>query len=383
MSNRTDQQLIESCLAGEQADFEILVQRYQVLVCSIAYSVVGNVASSEDIGQEAFLSAWKKLSSLRDSKQFKSWLSTITRNEARAWLRRRSNTMQEIGEPAQIPQCNEKDDVVDNEETDLVWKTLSQLPESYREPLVLYYRHEQSVSEVAEALSLSSSATKQRLARGREMLRTEVLATIEHGLRKTVPSAAFTAGVMAVISGSSKVAAASTGAAVAKVAATSAKTAVGGAASGTLLGLLGGFFGAFVAWRNAEYQSQRTLIVKHCLVYLIGTAIFLLPHGAMRLGWQPTETFGERGYGIAYAIWMLSFMGINLLWIFSQLRSYKKLQQKERSADTERLPRFEKAMEQAAKTEGRRWRSSQSFLGLPLVQIAFPDRYIGLSLIHI
>ena len=159
MSDCTDEQLIERCLAGEHPAFETLVERYQVLVCSIAYSVVGNIAASEDVGQEAFLSAWKKLSSLRDLKQFKSWLSTITRNEARAWLRRRSNSMQELVEPTRIPESVAKldgDEAVDREDADLVWKTLSQLPESYREPLVLYYRHEQSVTEVADALSLSN-----------------------------------------------------------------------------------------------------------------------------------------------------------------------------------------------------------------------------------
>lgn len=377
MNDLTDQQLVERCLVAEQPAFEILVQRYQVLVCSIAYSVVGNVAASEDVGQEAFLSAWKKLSTLRDTKQFKSWLSTITRNEARAWLRRRSNSMQELREATLIPESVVKEEAVDREEADLVWQTLSQLPESYREPLVLYYRNERSVSEVAGALSLSQSATKQRLARGREMLRTEVLATIEQRLRKSVPTAAFAMGVMAVVSGSTKTAAAATGVTVAKVASTATKTAVGGAATGSLFGLLGAFAGTFASWYNAEYQSERTLIIRQSLIYLVGATIFTLPFLAIRMGWRPVETLGGRGYGIAYAIWMLFFLGLNFLWMFCIVRSHKKLKQKERLADTERLPRYAKALEEGRKVKGSRWKSSRSLLGLPLVDIAFPDSYVG------
>jgi len=212
---------------------------------------------------------------------------------------------------------------VDQQDADLVWSTLSQLPESYREPLVLYYRHEKSVSEVADSLSLSQSATKQRLARGRDMLRTEVLAAIEQSLRKTVPSAAFTVGVMAVISGAPKTAAAATGAAVAT---TAAKSAAGGAAAGTLLGLLGGFMGAFASWYNSEYQSQRTLIVRQGVVYLIGMLVFMLPFEAMQLGWQPMASLGARGYGIAYAIWMLTFLSLNCVWMLWCILSHKRLQ---------------------------------------------------------
>lgn len=387
MKTESDEQLIRRCIDGEQnaqADakakaFEQLVKRYQVLVCSIAYAFVGNVSTSEDIGQDAFLLAWKKVGELRDPKQFKSWLSTITRNEARAWLRRRANTMQTIEEPAQIPHSSDEEAIVDQDEADIVWNTLSHLPESYREPLVLYYRQDQSVAEVAGALSLSESATKQRLARGREMLRTEVMETVERGLRKTAPTAAFTVGVMALVSSSTKTAAAATGVTAAKIAATSAKTAVGGAASGSLIGLLGGFFGAWNSWRHAEYQSQREFIVRSSIFYLIGTAIFVAPFLAMQIGWRPVETFGIRGYQIAHAIWMIGFFAANLVWVFSSIRTYNQLQQRERDANTERLPLYREAEEKGLKHIGRRWTSKRMLLGLPLVQVAFPDRFVGVT----
>ena len=378
MTNESNEQLIRRCESDDHAAFETLVERHQVLVCSIAYSIVGNVASSEDVGQEVFLTAWKRLGDLRDKKQFKSWLSTIARNEARAWLRRRANVMQDIGEPNQISQPISEDKVVDQEETDLVWKTLEQLPESYREPLILYYRQDQSVSEVADALELSQSATKQRLARGREMLRIEVLASIEKGLRQSVPSAAFTLGVMTLISGSSKTAAAATGVVATKVTATAAKAA-GGAVSGTLIGFLGAFFGAFASWYTAEYQSQRTLIVRQCIAYLIGSLVFSIPIVAIQFGWQPRVTLGANGFSIAYAAWMLFFMGLNGLWMFWAIRSHRRLAKQERETNAERLPLHQAAAAKGLKAHGRRWTSASKFFGLPLVQIAFPDYEVGIT----
>lgn len=379
MTPFTDAQLIERCRSGNAESFETLVTRYQVMVCSIAYSIVGNVATSEDIGQEVFLTAWQKLDELRDAGHLKSWLATIARNQARAWLRRRTNTQHTIEAAADIPTRTEED-IVDREETDLVWQTLATLPEMYREPLILYYREEQSVSNVADLLALSESATKQRLARGREMLRSEVLATIERGLQKSVPTGAFAMGVMSLIATSSKTAAAATtGAVTAKAAAVMTKSAIGGAAAGSLIGLLGGFAGAFASWYNAEYQSQRQLIVRQSIQYLIGMSIFMIPFVAMSFGWRPTETFGVRGYQMIHAAWMLVFISLNCLWMFVGIRTHNKLQQHERSANTERLPRYQRLEQTRVIRHGRRWTSQRKWLGLPLVQIAFPDQRVGMD----
>ena len=55
--------------------------------------------------------------------------------------------------------------VLEEEELALVWRALERIPETYREPLVLFYREEQSVDRVAEALELSADAVRQRLSR--------------------------------------------------------------------------------------------------------------------------------------------------------------------------------------------------------------------------
>ena len=80
---------------------------------------------------------------------------------------------------------------------------LAKLPETYRLPLVLYYREGQSVRAVAEALGISEDAVKQRLARGREMLRDRMSGLIETVLTRTGPTPIFTMVIAAAIGGSS------------------------------------------------------------------------------------------------------------------------------------------------------------------------------------
>src|SRR5439155_9295447 len=73
------------------------------------------------------------------------------------------------------------------------------LPETYRLPLILYYREGKSVRAVAEALEISEDAAKQRLARGREMLQERMAGMIEGVLTRTGPSAIFTMAIAAAI----------------------------------------------------------------------------------------------------------------------------------------------------------------------------------------
>jgi len=56
----SDQQLVEQCANGNTAAFAQLVARYQTLVCSVAYSITGDFARSEDVGQDAFVAAWRE-----------------------------------------------------------------------------------------------------------------------------------------------------------------------------------------------------------------------------------------------------------------------------------------------------------------------------------
>jgi RNA polymerase sigma factor (sigma-70 family) len=200
-----DSELVAGSIAGNREAFGQIVARYQSLICSLAYSATGSLSQSEDCAQETFITAWKHLAALREPAKLRSWLCGIARNLIHNSLRRQgretsyaASSLEEISEcPAVEPQPDEQ--AIRKEEEAILWHTLEQIPETYREPLVLYYREHKSVARVAESLELSEDAVQQRLTRGRRMLQEQVLALIEGTLERTAPGKAFTLEVVAAL----------------------------------------------------------------------------------------------------------------------------------------------------------------------------------------
>jgi hypothetical protein len=154
---------------------------------------------------------------------------------------------------------------ITREEETLLWWTLAQMPESYREPLVLFYREDRSVAEVAIKLDLTEDTVRQRLSRGRAMLRDEVTAFVESTLVRSKPSAAFTAGVLAalpMVSATTGGAAISAGSAGAAGKGALAKVSLG-ILFGPIIGLIVSWFGAKAAASTARSKAERDHILRY------------------------------------------------------------------------------------------------------------------------
>src|SRR5438105_2905327 len=195
-----DADLVQAARGGDHQAFVEIVARHQAMVCGTALGIVGNFAASEDVAQEAFLTAWRKIQELREPAKLRAWLRQIARHAA---LRHQQCQRGHGGleEAPDLPDLSPAPDeqAANQEEAALVRDALTQLPESYREPLILYYRENQSAKAVAEALEISEDAVRQRLARGREMLRDRLSDVVESVLTRTRPTALFTMSVAAAI----------------------------------------------------------------------------------------------------------------------------------------------------------------------------------------
>src|SRR6266849_9874616 len=204
-TDSSDFELVTQSLAGNRDAFGWIVARYQSLLCSLAYSATGSLSQSEDLAQETFVTAWKQLADLREREKLRSWLCRISRNLTYDELRRqgreplhKAELLEEVQEsPAAEPLPS--DYTISREEEAILWRSIERIPESYREPLVLYYREHQSVENVAAALDLSEDAVKQRLSRGRKLLHEQGVAFVEGALERTNPGKTFTLGVLATI----------------------------------------------------------------------------------------------------------------------------------------------------------------------------------------
>ena len=282
----TDSELIQLCRHGNQNAYGQIVERYQTLACSVGYNCCGDLALSEDLAQDGFILAWQKLGDLKDDSKFKAWICTIVRNLANRSSQRFGRSVTHaaahldavVDIPSDIETPVER--AVSLEEEKLVWQALADVPENYREPLILFYREEQSVARVAEALDLSEDAVKQRLSRGRKMLRQHLAAVVESALANSKPAKAFTGAVLLGLSSATAKSAAAAG--VTTATATVAKSAAGvGAGSGLSSLLLGPILNLPVlawllkiAFDDTRSERERRLLHRNLLFGFCGLVVF-------------------------------------------------------------------------------------------------------------
>lgn len=143
---------------------------------------------------------------------------------------------------------------------------------------MLFYHEQQSVTRVAELLDLSTDAVKQRLSRGRNLLRAEVAGIVERGLLQSAPGRAFTVGVIAslpIMTGTAK-AATVTAVAARGVGSLNAAASMGalGAVAGSFAGLLGAWFGYSMSLKSARSDREREFIHKSAIVMMALVIVF-------------------------------------------------------------------------------------------------------------
>jgi RNA polymerase sigma factor (sigma-70 family) len=213
----SDADLVKETLGGNRDAFCRIVERYQTLLCSLAYSATGDLGRSQDLAQESFVAAWKDLRVLREPHKLRAWLCTIVRNRVQKNWRREgreplhnAESLDGINE-ASASEPLPSDQAVSRDEEAIMWRSLARIPTLYREPLVLFYREHQSIQKVAEALELSEDAAKQRLSRGRKLLQEEVQAFVENTLLRSAPSPTLTGQILAALPSAGAPAAAAAG----------------------------------------------------------------------------------------------------------------------------------------------------------------------------
>ena len=186
ISNRTESEMIAAVLEGEIQHYHELIRPYERSVYVVALSYMKNEADAEDVTQEAFVRAFRKLSSFRAESKFSTWLISITINEARTRLRRqglvRMEPLDQLPEedkgisPALLRDWREiPSEAVERDEVRvLIQRAVEQLPDIYRQVFLLRDVEELTISETAEALNVSIPSVKVRLHRARMMLQKQL-----------------------------------------------------------------------------------------------------------------------------------------------------------------------------------------------------------------
>ncbi len=162
----SERALIRGALAGSEADLEALFRRHWPRAYRAAYLIVHDHAAAEDIAQEAFLAAVRRLDRFDRRRPFAPWLGTIVVNRAIDWARART-ARRESGEPLQDTVGAEPPAAGYSRE---VLAALAELSPEHRAVVVLRYVLEYTPGEIADALELPRGTVNSRLRRGLDVL---------------------------------------------------------------------------------------------------------------------------------------------------------------------------------------------------------------------
>ena len=177
--------LIAQLRAGDEAAFEQVVRLYGGRLLAVARRIVGSDEDARDVVQDAFLNAFKSLDRFEGNAKLSTWLHRIAVNAALMRLRTRKRKPEQSIEtllPAFLDDGHHEerfkswdepiDKIMERKETrELVRRQIDALPESYRTVLVLRDIEGLDTEETANMLGLSVNATKIRLHRARQALR--------------------------------------------------------------------------------------------------------------------------------------------------------------------------------------------------------------------
>jgi RNA polymerase sigma-70 factor (ECF subfamily) len=165
---RSEQALIRGAVAGSEEDLAELFRRFWPRAYRIAFLIAHDHAAAEDIAQEAFVQAIRRLDRFDRRRRFAPWLGAIVANRAIDWTRARAARRESGGEPSEPVAAP---DAPTGRYSEEVIAALATLTPEHRAVIVLRYVLEYTPGEIAHALDLPRGTVNSRLRRGLDALK--------------------------------------------------------------------------------------------------------------------------------------------------------------------------------------------------------------------
>lgn len=176
----SDGDLVHQTLHGQPSAYEELVRRWAARITACCQARVRRRDAAEDLAQETLLRGYRSLSTLAEPEKFGAWLRGIAVRVCLDWLKARSrsevslNRLDDDGH-ADALLADERSpgeaDVDHQDELSRLMSEVDDLPEEYREVILLYYYRDQTYQELAELLEVSTATINARLTKARAQLR--------------------------------------------------------------------------------------------------------------------------------------------------------------------------------------------------------------------
>ena len=201
---RSDVQLMLDVKAGDDASFNLLLQKYRTPLINFLYRMVRNTATAEDLAQEVFLRVYRARKQYSPSAKFTTWLFRIATNLALNSVRDNRHRQMDVSidapveeesaAPLQLPTREMRIDehMIERDRAEFIRRAIAALPEKQRVAVLLHKYEEMDYAEIAKILECSESALKSLLFRAYETLRVQlaplVSQPVEHRAGEGRPS---------------------------------------------------------------------------------------------------------------------------------------------------------------------------------------------------
>lgn len=180
--DHSDNRLIENFFSGDETAFNDLVKKYLKPVYNFLYQFVSDREILDDITQDTFIKAWKNLEKFDQDRSLKTWLFTIAKNTAYDYLKKKKtipfsffkndegySKLEEISEDKILPD----EFLMRTDSAEIIEKKLEKIPIHYRIILVMHYKDDFSLHEIAQILDIPYNTVKSQHQRGLKILKNE------------------------------------------------------------------------------------------------------------------------------------------------------------------------------------------------------------------
>ena len=187
-SKLSDIELIEQTLAGDQSAYADLVKRHQRFVFTLAMRFAKTREDAEEIAQDCFIKAYRSLDSFQRQSKFTTWLYSIVYTTAMTALRKKrvdTDSIDDENTYIQIENQSSGYDVNNAENKSRSFylnQAIAQLLPDDAAIITLFYKGEQSLEEIGQALGIEANTVKVKLFRARQRLKEK----LERNLKQEV-----------------------------------------------------------------------------------------------------------------------------------------------------------------------------------------------------
>lgn len=176
MKDTREAEIVREVLLGDVQRFGVLVREYQRPVYNLMLRMVNDEDLAADLSQEAFTRAYEKLETFNLGRRFFPWLYSVSLNVARDWLRKNGrDKLVFVEDAAVMTREQDRPDVQAEANVRLdgarAFEEVMRLDPKYREALILRFRYDFTMQEIANALGITVSGAKMRVSRGLDMVR--------------------------------------------------------------------------------------------------------------------------------------------------------------------------------------------------------------------